>query len=138
MTSQIKYNKEDIVQIVKAQRSLVKALSAILLINLTCWLFKRPIVQSIGINILFLFPLNIFIAGFYTFRLDRTLKGRIIMSLIAAVLAGFLAFTFIGLLVMGMVSSRATSVLKQQGLKVGFMGVSQRNFDRWQSTTQTK
>jgi hypothetical protein len=139
MSNQSEYSDEDIIRIAKAQKSVMNAICAILLINLTFFFVAQSVGQSVGGGaVAVLFLLEMFIAGFYTFRLDKAMKAQGAMAWIGGVLAGLFALTLVGLVVMAMVSSRATKVLKQRGLKVGFMGVSQQNLDRWQSSNQTK
>lgn len=131
MATQVEYSNEDIIRIAKAQRNVMGAVCAILLINIAFFMFA----QFLGggpfsvVVVATLFLLEMFTAGFYTFRLAKALRSQDVAAWIGAVLAGLLALTFVGLVVMAMESSRATKVLKARGLKVSVMGVSQQDID---------
>ena len=91
----------------------------------------------LGPLLVIVIPLMMFLAGFYTFALDKAMKSSAASAVIGALLAALLSFGCIGLLVMGMVSSRAGKILKVRGLKGGFMGVSQQSLDAWKAANHT-
>lgn len=130
MASPIEYCIGDIIQIAEAQRKLMRAVCAVFAIWIS--FFFVGLLQ-LGPLLVILILLMIFLAGFYTLQLDLALKASTASAVIGALLAALLSFGCIGLLIMGMVSSRAGKVLKLRGMKVGFMGVSRQNLDIWQA-----
>jgi hypothetical protein len=147
MTNAIEYTDDDIIQIATAQRNLMQAVRTILLMSIALVLLAylgesvseggAPSRETRIVAVLAFFLLQMFLGGFYTFRLDKALKAQGPLAWVGAVLAGLLAPTCAGLIAMAMVSHRAAKVLKLQGLKIGFMGVSQPDLDNWQRARRT-
>jgi Mg2+ and Co2+ transporter CorA len=155
MPTPIEYKNADIIGIAKAQRSLMRAVCAVLLINVSFFVAAQAIsaflaAQAIDVGgpsdrlsdivgalaVWAFILLEMFITGFYTFRLNKAMKARRIRAWFWSILAGLFAWACVGLLIMAMVSSDATKILKSRGLKVGFMGVSRLDLERWQSANK--
>ncbi len=133
MATKIEYSNDDIIRIAEAQRSLMRAVCGILAIWVSCFFVG---LLHLGPLLVILLPLMMFLAGLHTFTLDKAMKSSVASAVIGALLSALLSFGCIGLLVMGMVSSRAGKVLKARGLNGGFMGVSQENLDKWKAANQ--
>jgi hypothetical protein len=134
MATKIEYSNDDIIQIAEAQRSLMFAVCGIVALWVLCS-FVGLFHLGLPVLVTLLIPI-MYLAWFHTFTLEKAMKSSTASAQLGAFLAALLSSGFIGLLVMGMVSSRAAKVLNAHGLNGGFMGVSRQSLDTWKAANQ--
>lgn len=129
---EIAYSRDDVARLARSQRSLIGFVTAAFLANIA-FLFVGGCLTREAQQIvpLALFFCEMLWGGYATYELDRALKSQAAMSWVAAVIAGLFAIFIVGLVVMLLISSRASRVLRREGLRVGFMGVKDQAIKDW-------